>query len=421
MQGRMMIRLAKKTKMFGRCDDGVAATAPAQADVPSAAKRCGPICPPCCRIIAIVAMVVAATPDRVDAGALGLDVEPGWAMFSPYDSDHTYRYGPTSIINADGSIDMWMSSNPSSAGGWDSIRYRRSVDHGLSWLPETVALQPTPGANDALSTCDPGVLKSGNYYYLAYTSTLYSNATRNEVYVARSTSPSGGFEKWNGTGWGGNPEAFIEFTGPADQPGAGEPSLVLKDGTIYIYYTWNSVDSSGQTIHETRVSTASASDANWPATVAYRGVAASRSVASDEDSMDVKYVDAYHKFIGLTVSSRFSPDSSIHVWESDDGLTFNSSAYVQENTQDWAHNIGLSGTADGHWDVGQNNFVAYAYSADDTVSWGWWHTSFNPVTVTYVPEPGEPVLLGVMAATLAAWARRRFRRGGETNRGRPNR
>ena len=356
-----------------------------------------------CWIAMGVALALSTSAGRADATTLGVGVQPGWAMFSPYDSSHTYRYGPTSIINADGSIDMWTSANPSTSGGWDSIRYRRSVDHGLSWLTETVALQPTIGSDDALSTCDPGVVKIGSYYYIAYTSTQYSNATRNEVYVARSTSPSGGFQKWNGAGWGGSPESFIKFTGPSDQPGAGEPSLVVKDGTVYVYYTWNSVDSQGKTVHETRVSTASAADANWPGNATYRGVAASRTISPDEDSMDVKYIDAYDKFIGVTVSSRFSSNSSIHVWESDDGITFTPGQYVRDNTQDWAHNVGISGTSDGHFDINQNNFVAYAYSADDTVSWGWWHTSFNPVTITAVPEPSvfQMLCCGAVTALMA--------------------
>jgi hypothetical protein len=249
------------------------------------------------------------------------------------------------MINSDNSISMWTAAPGVNGNGWDSIRYNTSTDGGVSWGTETVALQPTPGSYDAYSTCDPGVIYFGGYYYIGYTSTLNSNGTDNDVFVARSTSPDSGFQKWNGTGWGGNPQPFILYTGTAGQWGAGEPSFVVKDGTLYVYYTW--VDGN----HTTRVATVSASDPNWPADLTYHGTAGNNN---SDDSMDVKYVDAYHEFIGVAVGDRFSAGSYLQFWESTDGLTFTAGSQVTANTQPWASNSGISGTADGHLDINDN-------------------------------------------------------------------
>lgn len=309
-----------------------------------------------------------------DSASLKVDTQPGWTIWQPTGEEHyRYRYGPTIIINPDKSIDMWASSNPADKGGWDAIRHRRSTDGGRTWGDESVAFQPTPGSNDALSTCDPGVIKIGEYYYIGYTSTI--NATSNDVYVARSKSASGGFEKWNGAGWGGSvPQPFIRFTGSVKEFGAGEPSFVVKDGTIYVYYTWYDTG-----IRETRVATAPADDPNWPARLVQRGTALRR--APDEDSTDVKYVDAYRKFIAVGIGRRMGANSYVHVWESQDGIQFTPCGEVRQHLNNWAHNIGISGTPDGHFNIDDANFIAYAYSENDTVSWGWWHTYLNPITI----------------------------------------
>ena len=349
------------------------------------------------------AVVVLLAAGQANAVTLGLDTQPGWNIYA----GGGYRYGPSIIINPENSIDVWTSAPPANSIGWDSIRHMRSTDGGVTWGAETVALQPTPGSYDAYSTCDPGVVYFGGYYYIGYTSTQNAGGVDNEVCVARSTSPNSGFQKWNGAGWGGNPQPFIQFTGTSDQWGAGEPSFVVKDDTLYIYYSWV------EGARTTRVATASVNDANWPAHLTYHGTAANNGL---DDSIDVKYVDAYGKFIGVSVGDRFSSNSYLHVWESQDGLTFTSSAEVRANTQDWAHNAGISGTPNGHLDINDNNVVAYAYCPNDAMTWANWPTYLNPVTITCAPEPSVlGMLCGAAAASIAAaMLGRRRNKNGET-------
>jgi len=301
---------------------------------------------------------------------LATGVHSGWDIF---DASHggAYRYGPSMIINDDGSMDAWFAS-PGGSGQWDWIRYKHSPDGGYSWEPEMVVLRPTPGSADGYSCCDPGVVRFGGYYYLGYTSTLNEKGVENHVFVSRSASPTGPFEKWNGNGWGGAPEPMIEWTGSAQNWGAGEPSFVVKDGTVYIYFTWGG---------RTNVATAPASDANWPGNLTDHGTAISR--AGGEDSTDVKYVDALGRFIGMATASRFSANSYIHVWESFDGLRFTEAERLQGGwIQPWAHNAGISGTAEGHIDISRQNFLGYAYSKNGGVSWAYWYTHLNPLSFT---------------------------------------
>lgn len=260
--------------------------------------------------------------------------------------------------------------------GWDCIRYRHSTDGGKSWT-EQIALTPTPNSADALSCCDPGVFKLGNYYYIGYTSIPDNDV--NDVFLARSSSPTGPFEKWDGSGWSNNPKPWITYDGPDGCFGAGEPSFVVKDGVVYVYYTWASKDADGNPIDETRVATAPANGDDWPAHLTYQGVAVEKDPYLAMDACDVKYIDGLHKFIAACTAKRMTTDSYIQTYESTDGIHFTPSQMLQTGSlQPYLHNMGLSGTADGHIDLSQNNFLAYAYGN----TWANWKTYLNPVTYT---------------------------------------
>lgn len=82
---------------------------------------------------------------------------------------------------------------------WDQASYQRSEDGGINWSQEKMVLLPTEFSSDHFSVCDPGVARWGGYYYAGYTSTENLNMVENHVYIARSQSPEGPWEKWNGT------------------------------------------------------------------------------------------------------------------------------------------------------------------------------------------------------------------------------
>jgi hypothetical protein len=323
-----------------------------------------------------------------------------------------YRYGPTMIKSGD-SIDMWTCSPPDQAGSWDSIRYRHSSDGGNTWTTDQVVLRATPGSADNFSACDPGVVKFGGYYYLSYGSTA-STIGSNQGFVARSTSPGGPFEKWNGNGWGGNPAPFITYdssnnNGAPEEYGAGEPALVVKDGTLYIYYTWISRDGTdargeGNPIRQMRVSTASVANPNWPGALTYRGVSYDRlpmadmSQSSGEYSSDVKYVPSLGKFYAFSLADGCTAHPYVKIRESSDGITFKVSGAISQNIKPWAHNIGVTGDELGQLHPSEQNDLAYAYGANSCGNPYDWSTWMNPLTLgddTDLPAP--PQLFAALA------------------------
>ncbi len=311
----------------------------------------------------------------------------GWQIWDTAANNGGYRYGPASIINSDGSIDMWTAAPGVNGNGWDSVAHRKSTDGGHTWGAETIVLEPTPGTDDFCSTCDPGVVYFGGYYYIGYTScpdwASWKTCFNNDVFVARSTSPTGPFQKWNGSGWGGSPKAFIEYLPRLDDMvcyGAGEPSFVVKDGTLYVYYTWHTRAADSSPSNETRVATVSASDPNWPAHLTLRGTCYVKRECSASDSTDVKYCDSFGKFIAVNSANRMCNYGYVDLWESTDGITFTPATMQKLNIAGGCHNAGLSGTPDGHINLAQNNFVSYAYGGNNSIAW--WNLYLTPVTFT---------------------------------------
>jgi hypothetical protein len=313
---------------------------------------------------------------------LRLGAHPGWVIFSPGRRKYSYRYGPTFIVNEDGSLDAWFSSPGGKGAGpdweWDWVRHRRSPDRGLTWGPEQVVLRPTPGSRDRFSICDPGVVRFGGWYHLGYTSVDNKPGNRNCVFVARARKPTGPFEKWNGRGWGGNPEPIITFDGPAEAWGAGEPSFVVKDGVLHIYYSWKvTVNPDGPTCNETRVATAPAGDRNWPASLQQRGLAFDR--VGGEDAADVKYLEGPGLFLAVATASRFTARAHIVYRTSADGIRFGAPRRLRRNIRPWCHNAGLTGGPEGRIPAGPAPLLGYAYSGKPGLSWGHWHTFLQPL------------------------------------------
>lgn len=258
---------------------------------------------------------------------------------------------------------------------WDQISYQHSEDGGKTWTAETFTLRPTEFSLDGLSCCDPGVAKWGGYYYLGYTSTEDERGTDNNVFVARSKNPDGPWEKWNGNGWGGNPEPVIKYhgIGNPDNFGAGEPCFVVLDGTVYFYYSWN--DSGVQT----RLSVASADDENWPANLEYKGVAIDKSDKSYDsaDHSDVKYRPDLKKFFAVNTAKRMTENSFIQIWSSDNGIKFKLEGNMSGNgLKKGLHNCGWSGDEKGHQDPTKQQYIGYAYGLG---TWGQWNTWFAPL------------------------------------------
>ncbi len=302
-------------------------------------------------------------------------VDTGFDSFNPTELGGGYRYGPSMILNRDGSLDLWSAAN-GPGDIVDLVTYCRLFNEGTKRTKEVVALSPTPETEDARWACDPGVIKFGGYYYIGYTSTMDERGTDNSVYVARSKNPDGPFEKWTGSGWGVEPVVpLVKYTDDPNGFGAGEPSFVLMGNKLFLYYSWNVENST------TRVAVADATNENWPATLQHQGECLPAKKSGD--SADVKYVDEYGRFVAVFTEKRFSDDSYVAVWESFDGVHFRQSGFVKTNTARKLHNCGLSGRADGHIGKGDPVYLSYAYGSD----WGNWPTRLHKVTLSLADAP----------------------------------
>ena len=203
----------------------------------------------------------------------------------------------------------------------------------MTWDKDSLVLSPVEGELDQVSAKDPSVIKVGGYYYMAYTGTFEKGGNgANKVFAARCDKPDGIWEKWNGTGWGGKPAPVIDYTGDVEAFGAGQPSLVVKDNQIYLFYTYGDAED----MANTNLAVAPA-DENWPASLDQKGQVIDRGEASLElknmDGASVKYIDELNCFQAIHAANREAINSCIVVWESTDGLSWTFKQKIYDNSR----------------------------------------------------------------------------------------
>ena len=226
-------------------------------------------------------------------------------------SSDYYRYGPSIIEYEDGSMDAWFSSPGNSGSQWDWIVYRHS-DDGEEWSDERIVLKPTPGSKDQCSVCDPAVIYFNDFYYLAYTATDYyeGKGSYNMAFVSRSRYPEGPFEKWNGSGWGGEPEPIIFYDGAKENWGIGEVSFVIYDEDLYVYYTYIDVRDSYIGLCKADLT------GDWPSTLRSKGPVLYQT---DHDSVEVIYDKHRDLFLAFSINGRMMENSNLCLYTSENG------------------------------------------------------------------------------------------------------
>ena len=297
---------------------------------------------------------------------LGLIIElgEGECIYDP-GSNYGYRYGPSMLINDDGSIDAWFSRPGNSSTMWDYISYRHRYPDG-GWSDEEIVLYPTEGTLDHYSVCDPGVIYFDGYYYLGYTSTINPDGMQNQIFVARSSEPNGYFEKWNGTGWGGDPQPIITYDGTGW--GVGEISFVVKNKSLFCYYSYKDESLNTMNCSEALVSE------DWPSTIKFRCICSNKE--PEQCSCDVLYMDGI--YYAFSIGNRMMEDSYLKIEYSKDGREFEELEKVYD-IKSGAHNLGITKHANGHINLDDELYISYAYSNDDV--WGRWKTYFQKISI----------------------------------------
>ena len=167
-------------------------SAGSESETPAESKPAGPSETPPPLVVELETRPVGdATGQTLDLSVTNM----GYDIYQFPEGGYGYRYGCTYLYNEDGSVDAYFAavgkvSEKEGINEWDWISYRHSPDGGSTWESERIVLTPTQGAMDAFSVCDPGVVKFGGYYYLAYTSTLNPDGMCNNIFVARSENPN---------------------------------------------------------------------------------------------------------------------------------------------------------------------------------------------------------------------------------------
>ena len=315
-------------------------------------------------------------------------------------ASYDYRYGPSMLLQDDGSMDVYLSVTGDSVHELDWISCMHSDDGGSTWSDEKIVLSPTPVSKDEHSVCDPDVFYYGGFYYLGYTSTMVetNQGIANSIFLARSIYPDGPFAKWDGSGWGGDPEPVIYYDGVWNGWGVGEPSFVIVDDTIYVYSTRDAYNEKNERIRATEVHTADITDENWPAKLEFAGYTVIRTDTGEEgsetdgyvyedcDSWDVAYVEKYDKFVAVCTNRRFSGDSCILYYESENGIYFERVSELNENVICGCHNAGIMSDSQGHIKQGDPAMIGYAYSGAGNSVWGNWATRIAPISIGITRE-----------------------------------
>ena len=313
--------------------------------------------------------------ESTDRSALYIDtlkikaVDEGEVIF--YSSQDYYRYGPSILKNEDGSYDAWFSAPGNNNTEWDWITYRHS-DDGVNWSGEKTVLRPTPGSKDQCSVCDPGVIYFGGYYYMGYTSTDYyeGKGSSNSAFVARSEYPDGPFEKWNGSGWGGDPEPIIYYDGEPEGWGIGEISFVINGEDLCIYYTYYDMNGGYTGLYKADLVE------NWPETMRSKGPVLLRDY---QDSLDVVYDDVLGVYFGFSVYQRMAINSCLIMYVSKDGKSFEEADTTKDMIENYSHNVGVAKNMYGHISSDEPILVGYAFGE----RWGRWDTRFQYINISY--------------------------------------
>lgn len=340
----------------------------------------------CCLLISVGLFIgfftVNGKISRGKSYEISAAVREGSTIYTPK-NETGYRYGPTMMYNGEGVLEAWFSSLPESSEYmycWDVLTYRSTADYGKTWTEEYVSVAPLFGTEEAYSVCDPAVIYMDGYYYMFYTSTIESMGRYNNVYCARAAAPDAVWERWNGSGWGGNVvKPVVVYGSNAEHYGIGEPSAVIFEGKLYLYYTYKGMLGNGQIVNQTRLSIGEANE-NFPLSLQEYGVVVGGKDA-DEDSLDVKYAEDYGIWLGITTANRMSYRSSVKLYYSYDGKNFKEAEVDDSAAKKYLHNIGITGDGRGHIDLSKPQFICYAYS-EGGFSWGNWNTEFQQITFT---------------------------------------
>ena len=299
-------------------------------------------------------------------------------MMAKAENAFVFAYAPT-IIHTQGTYHAYFcSGGTNTVDDWDNIRHVSSTDM-TTWTAPAMASKPVTYER---SNCDPSIVRTdlgdGLFYYLFYSGNVTTIQTVN--FAARSTSPDGPWYKLTQRNtWEiqpsdpkvvtapmrAYPDNTIWFSGslqvlaPPWPPGwvpiygAGQPTVVVQNGKLMMWFTDTTVDL--PQLYQSRIMLTTSTDAiNWTTPVATNVVGLS--------SVDVKYDDSSKQYVMVAQDVPHQKNVQVELLPSPDGVTWTTPKVICDSDchQDWSNNIGMSGDELGHIESHKRMLIAYA-------------------------------------------------------------
>ena len=114
---------------------------------------------------------------------------------------------------------------------------------------------------------------------------------------------------------------------------------------------------------------------NWPATIRFKG---DTLIRENQDSLDIVYDETLDRFFGFSVDLRMTVSSRIIMYVSENGKEFVEADSTKTNIEDYAHNIGVAKSPEGHIDSSKEILVGYGYGEN----WGRWNLKMQHIEIS---------------------------------------
>ena len=267
-----------------------------------------------------------------------------------------YAYAPSMILK-DGVYHVFFCSGGNIFPAWDYIRYVKSTDGGQTWSDPVDMLRATAFNGNDLAACDPSVVFFQGFYYMYYGSanTTGSNSFQTVVQVARSTAIDGPYLTYTQRGtWEDlpdDPQVIIKpLVTRSHAPtgyGAGQPSVVVLNGKLLMWYTDDSEQEAaadGDFTIFRQYMLESSDPVIWtPDPIRQTSI-------RGQDSPDVKYDATGNRFVVTWVSNMFTNNASLTRAYSSDGLTWGTTQTLNPAGRfpPYTHNAGEGSDETGH-------------------------------------------------------------------------
>jgi len=271
-------------------------------------------------------------------------------------NQNSYAYGPSIMLAPGGGYYLWTCTGLSGTG--DSIVFSSSPD-GINWSSPTYAIHsfnnyPAASGTFLPHACDPSaivftpVAGGPSYYYIFFS--MYHTTYGTVNGVSRSSTPGGPYAIFTG-GDPTNSNNWSTDVGPEDPPyiityptkachaaqncyGAGQPSVVLQNGTLHMWYTDTTGSFNGNGIYYTT----STDGINWT-------TAQATNVANA--SIDVKYDPQTNQYVMLAFNNGQGPAPTLSILFSTDGLNWVAQTVARNTIPAYGNNPGMAGDPSG--------------------------------------------------------------------------